>query len=296
MRRALSVVADTHCIVGEGPLYHPDRGILYWVDIFQGHLFGYDPISDAYEQVLDYDGKIGGFTIQEDGSLLLFCDRGRVVPWDPEEGLGDPVVESIETEEGSRFNDVIADPAGRVFAGTMPTEDGGGTLYRLHTDGSLHIVERDVDVCNGLGFTPDREELYFTETGADAIYRYEYDESTGEVSDREVFVDASNEEGGPDGMTVDAEGHVWSAFWDGGRIARYDPDGIERERVEFPAKKVSSLTFGGPEYDTVYITTALGPGDGEPGTREEEGRGAGALFATDLEVSGVPEFRSRIEV
>jgi sugar lactone lactonase YvrE len=296
MREPHSIVADTRCHTGEGPLYHPDRGVVYWVDIPRGSLLEYDPIDDDYAQVLDYDGAIGGFTIQMDGDLLLFCDRGRVVHWSPDDGLGDPVVESVEGEAGSRFNDVIADPAGRVFAGTMPTDEAGGTLYRLDTDGSLATVETDVAIPNGLGFTPDREQLYFTETNADAIYRYDYDESTGAVSNREVFVDTSDVTGRPDGMTVDADGDVWSAIWDGGRLVRYASDGTERERLELPAKKVSALTFGGPEYETAYVTTALGPGDGEAGSREEEGTGAGALLAVDTGVTGVPEFRSQIDV
>jgi D-xylonolactonase len=293
--RIPAIVADTHNHTGEGPFYHPDEGVVYWVDIPNGDLFRYDPVPDDHERVLGYDGAIGGFTMQEGGELLLFCDRGRVQPWDRESGLGEPVVESTDGEEDSRFNDVIADPRGRVFAGTMPSGGAGGTLYRLDTDGSLATVETDVGISNGMGFTPDRHGLYHTETEADAIYEYDYDQATGEVSNRRVFVDTSDVEGSPDGMTVDAEGCVWSAFWNGGRLARYDPEGTELKRVEFPARKVSSVTFGGPDYDTAYVTTALGPGEGDAGGRESEGAGAGALFATDLGVCGVPEFRSRID-
>jgi D-xylonolactonase len=293
-----SIVADTHCHTGEGPLYHPDEGVVYFLDIPRADLYRYDPDDGSHERVLDADGAIGGFTIQDDGDLLLFCDEGRIQPWSREDGLGDPVDASIDGEGAARFNDVIADPAGRVFAGTMHREEPAehpGSLYRLDTDGSLTEVETDLPIPNGMGFTPDRERLYFTETVEGHIYRYDYDESRGALTDREVFVDANDVSGNPDGMTVDAEGDVWSAFWDGSRIARYDPDGDELERVEFPAKKVSAVTFGGEKYDTAYVTTALGPGEGSPGTREEEGSGAGALFAVDLGVGGVPEFRSEIE-
>jgi len=292
------IVADTHCHTGEGPLYHPDEDVVYFLDIPRADLYRYDLTDESHERVLDAEGAIGGFTIQADGDLLLFCDEGRIQLWSPEDGLGDPVVESIDGEEDARFNDVIADPAGRVFAGTMHREQPAehpGTLYRLDTDGSLTAVESGLPIPNGMGFTPDCERLYFTETVEGKIYRYDYDESTGALTDREVFVDASDGSGNPDGMTVDAEGDVWSAFWDGGRIAHYDPDGTELERVEFPAKKVSAVTFGGQEYDTAYVTTALGPGEGSAGTREEEGSGAGALFEVDLGVAGVPEFRSEIE-
>ena len=291
------IVADTRCHTGEGPLYHPDEEVVYFVDIPSGDLYRYDPATETHERVLDTDGIVGGFTIQESGDLLLFRGAGRIQPWSREEGLGDPLVESIDGEAESRFNDVIADPRGRVFCGTMPTPEGDpGTLYRLDTDGSLSVAVAETALSNGLGFSPDRRHCYFTETEASRISRYRYDQATGELSDRETFLDASDVEGHPDGMTVDAEGRVWSAFWDGGRIARYDADGAERRRVEFPAKKVSAVTFGGPDYGTAYVTTALGPGEGPASTREEEGQGAGALFAVDLGVAGVPEFRSRVEV
>ncbi|QLH85059.1 SMP-30/gluconolactonase/LRE family protein [Halosimplex pelagicum] len=290
------IAADTRCHTGEGPLWHPEEEVVYFLDIPSADLYRYDPAVGSHERVLDSEGSIGGFTIQESGELLLFCDEGRIQPWSPESGLGEPLVEAIDGEERSRFNDVIADPEGRVFCGTMPTPEGEpGALYRLDTDGSLSVAVEDAELSNGLGFTPDHQELYFTETEAGRISRYRYDRATGELSDRETFLDASDLDGHPDGMTVDAEGCVWSAFWNGGRIARYDPDGTELQRVEFPAKKVSAVTFGGPDYETAYVTTALGPGEGPAGTREEEGDGAGALFEVDLGVGGVPEFRSRVE-
>lgn len=290
------LVADTRCHTGEGPLYHPDEGVVYFLDIPEADLYRYDPADESHKRVLDSEGAIGGFTIQASGELLLFCDEGRIRPWSLESGLGDPIVDSIDGEEASRFNDVIADPRGRVFCGTMPTPDGDpGTLYRLDTDGSLSVAVADARLSNGLGFSPGRRSLYFAETEADRISRYRYDQATGALSERETFLDASELAGHPDGMTVDAEGCVWAAFWNGGRIARYDPDGTELAQVEFPAEKVSAVTFGGPDYDTAYVTTALGPGEGPAGTREEEGDGAGALFAVDPGVAGVPEFRSRVE-
>ena len=287
------LIADYECNTGEGPMWHPDEERLYWVDIPNGRLFRYDPDEDHHEQVIDYDGAIGGYTIQENGDLLCFLDRGTIRPWTEDGGFGEPIVEEIPEERDSRFNDVIADPRGRVFCGTMPTADRLGRLYRLDHDGELTEVVEEVDVSNGLGFTPDREQMYYTESGEKKIYRYDYDEETGEISDRETFLDLTDEEGVPDGMTVDAEGYVWSARWDGGCLVRYDSDGTETRRVEFPARKVSSVTFGGPDYEDAYVTTALGSDDLDD--RETEGQRAGALFRVDLGVQGVEEFRSRIE-
>jgi sugar lactone lactonase YvrE len=286
-------IADMHCHTGEGPLWHPDEKRLYWVDIPNGRLFRYDPETGDHELCYETD-TIGGFTIQPDGALLLFEDKGRIETW--HEGRTRTVVDEIEAERDSRFNDVIADPQGRVFCGTMPTDDRLGRLYRLDTDGTITEVLDAVDIPNGMGFTPNRDGMYFNETEADKIYRFEYDQESGELSNRAVFLDTTDERGSPDGMTVDADGYVWTAYWDGGCLVRYTPEGVEDRRIEFPARKVSSVSFGGEEYTDAYVTTALGPGEGDPGSREEEGDGAGALFRLSPGVEGVPEFRSDIPV
>jgi len=290
----LSIVADTHCHTGSGPLYHPDRGVLYWVDVPRGHLFEYDPVFDDHEHLLDYDGRIGALTLQADGSLLLFCDRGRVVPWHPEEGLGDLVVDFVDPEREQQVTGAVADPAGRVYVGTTAATGDGGRLYRLDADATTTVVEDDVPAPGGLAFGPDRARLYVTEPDADRVCRYDYDGDSGALSGRDTVVDATDIEGEPVGVAVDTGGCVWVPFRDGGRLAGYDPRGREQRREPFPARTVSATAFGGPDHDTAYVTTSLGTPDGDPGTRETEGAGAGALFAVNLGVSGGPVFRSRV--
>lgn len=161
-------------------------------------------MTGRHQQCLDYSGAIGGFTIQDNGNLLLFLDRGLVRPWSPETGLTDPVVKPFDDEYDSRFNDVIADPHGRVFCGTMPTDDREGRLYRLDCDGSLTRLCDDIGLPNGLGLVPNIKYLYFSDTEVDRIYRFEYEEITGDLANREVLVNTSDVTGHPDGMTVDA--------------------------------------------------------------------------------------------
>jgi len=279
------LVADYGCATGENPLWHPDERKLYWVDIPTGRLFRYDPATGEHEQC--YEGEpLGGFTIQEDGSLLFFMERGAVKVW--REGELRTVVDEVPEERDSRFNDVIADPEGRVFCGSMPTRDRLGRLYRLDPDGRLTKLSEGIGCPNGMGFTPDLEHLYFTDSARRVIYIFDYDRETGTITDRRVFVEVPKGEGVPDGMTVDSEGYVWSARWDGGCLVRYSPEGEEVLRIEFPARKVSSVTFGGEDYTDIYVTTAGG------NRKEEEGPGAGALFRLNLGIVGVPEFRSRI--
>jgi len=279
------LVADYACKTGEGPLWHPQEKKVFWCDIPNGRLFSYDPSSDRHEQLYHGD-VIGGFTIQEDGKLLLFMARGAIRIYD--KGGFITIVDEIPGETASRFNDVIADPEGRVFCGTMPSPDHLGKLYRLDTDGSLTEVLDEIGCSNGMGFTPDRKQMYYTDSTARKVYLLDYDASSGDLSNQRVFRDFGAEEGVPDGMTVDAEGHIWSARWDGHCLVRYNPTGTEVARVEFPARKVSSVTFGGDAYADAYVTTAGGD------DKQNEGTGAGGLFQVNLGVTGVPEFVSRV--
>lgn len=281
----MELIADYQCITGENPLWHPDEGRLYWVDIPTGRLFRYDPRTAHHEQCLEGE-PIGGFTIQADGALLLFMARGAVRIW--REGFVKTILEEIPEERATRFNDVIADPEGRVFCGTMPTPERLGRLYRLDPDGHLTLLLEDIGCSNGLGFTPDRKGLYYTDSRRHVIYLFDYDQATGAISNQRIFVRTPEGEGVPDGLTVDAEGYVWSARWDGSALYRYAPDGREVLRIPFPAKKVSCPTFGGEDYGDLYVTTAGGR------NKADEGPGAGALFRLRLGVKGVPEFRSRI--
>ena len=281
------MIADYSCQTGEGPLWHPDEERVYWVDIPTGKLFRYDPASGRHEQCLEGEA-VGGFTLQADGSLLLFMAQGAVRVW--RDGFLRTIVQEIPEEHQSRFNDIIADPLGRVFCGTMSSPDHKGRLYRLDTDGSLTCVAEEIGTSNGLGFTPDGKAMYHTDSGAGEIYRYDYDAASGEIANRRLFAKVPSEQGVPDGMTVDAQGHVWSARWDGHCIARYAPDGELIEQIAMPAKKVSCVTFGGPAYSDMYVTTAGGD------DKAENGPNAGALYRLRLGVQGVPEFRSRVEL
>ena len=173
-------IADYACETGEGPLWHPDEGRLYWVDIPPGKLYRYDPATGAHGLVLDAGEAIGGFTIQEDGALLLFMARGRVALWREGQPL-ENLIDEIPAEREGRFNDVIADPAGRVFCGTMPRGGSNGVLYRMETDGSLTIVIEDAGTSNGMGFTQDLKTFYHTNTRR-GITRYDYDVDTGQIT------------------------------------------------------------------------------------------------------------------
>ncbi|MBB6144758.1 D-xylonolactonase [Silvibacterium bohemicum] len=282
-----TLIADYSCETGENPLWHPLEQRLYWTDIPTGRLFRYDPSSDRHEQC--YEGRpVGGFTVQADGSLLLFMDRGTVALW--KNGALTEIVHEVPEERGSRFNDVIADPRGRVFCGTMSTAEQKGKLYRLNLNGKLHPVIDDVGCSNGMAFTLDRRGFYFTDSFAREIYLFDYEPEDGSIRNRRVFARFREADGMPDGITIDADGRLWCAFWDGGCIARLSSEGAVETKIAIPAPKTSSLTFGGEDYSDLYVTTAGGD------SKKTDGPLAGGLFCLKNLGRGLPEFLSRIAI
>lgn len=279
------ILTNLNCDLAEGPLYHPEEGAVFFQDIPKGTLHRYDLATGEVETVYEGD-SIGGFTIQEDVSLLLFQARGAIRRW-TREGVTS-LRESVAGEEESRFNDVAANPEGGVFCGTMPGPAGPGRLYRLDPDGTLTVILEGIGCSNGIGWSPDRKTMYYTDTGTRTIYGFDYALGTSEITNQRPFFVLPEGQGGPDGMTVDANGDVWTGIWGGGCLIQIGADGIEKQRIDLPAKKVTCPTFGGPDYRTLFVTTA------GFGNKAEDGPGAGELLRLDVGVGGVPEFRSRI--
>jgi sugar lactone lactonase YvrE len=279
------LIVDYACETGENPLWHPIERRLYWTDIPNGRLFCYNPIDGFHEQC--YQGRpVGGFTVQSDGSLLLFMDRGMIAVWRRNALL--EVISEIPEEQSSCFNDVIADPCGRVFCGIMSTPERKGRLYRLDLDGSLHLLLEGIGCSNGMAFSRDSKSFYYTDSFAREIYLFDYDIEDGAICNQRVFADFSKADGLPDGVTMDADGQLWSALWDGACVVRLLLNGEIEKRIMLPTREVSSLTFGGDNYTDLYITTAGG------NHKEVNGPLAGGLFRVKGQVPGLPEFFSRI--
>jgi D-xylono/L-arabinono-1,4-lactonase len=287
---AVELVAPLNCEIGENPLWHRDITRLVFVDIPQGRVYAYDP-AKAECTVLGQTRITGGFTIQQDGSLLLFQD-GRIATLALDGTLRQ--VASDLCSGGERFNDVIADPEGRVFAGVM---GGNGRLLRFDVDGAVTEISDGFLCPNGMGFTPDLRGMYFTDSPARTIYYFDYDRKAGRLSNRRTFVEIPVDEGLPDGMTVDAEGYVWSAIWFGGRLKRYAPDGRWDRDLFLPVKQVSSVAFGGSDVADMYITTTSSTtADSLRATAPHPGdaRGGGLYRARVPGIRGAAPFRSKI--
>jgi len=307
-----TIAVNRACMLGEGPLWHTDENRLYWIDIPAGGLYRHEPGTGVTEQLLQ--GRVtGGFTIQQDGSLLLMMDQGMIGSWRGGELHLLPIRLSGQT--GFRFNDAIADPCGRVFSGTMfvgrrrtlgsrilgrlrrlagrppgPAPVKNGALYRIDPDGSTHRILTNLGRPNGMGFSPDDRLMYVTDSINRQIDVFDYDASEGRLANRRPFARIPEAVGTPDGLTVDREGGVWSAIMHGGRIIRFRPDGSEDRSIALPVGEVTCLTFGGRDFTDIYVTTAGGH------RRESAGALAGAVFRVEAGIPGRPEYRSRILV
>jgi L-arabinonolactonase len=188
----------------------------------------------------------------------------------------------------NRFNDGKVDRAGRLWAGTMDDGCSGpvGSLYRLDTTGQVAQMATGFICSNGLGWSPDNRILYFTDSMIRTIWAYEFDLTTGSLGGRSVFAQLEASDGVPDGLTVDSEGFVWSAIWDGWRVIRYAPNGRVDREIRMPVQRPSSCMFGGADMKTLFITSACV----ELGWNAlSRGPLAGALFALECEIPGLAE-------
>ena len=279
----ISTLLNDHFDLAENPLWNPSDGSLYWTDIDAGEVHRYHLASGKHD-VIYHGVPVGGFTFQENGELLLFRvnDFALLRP----DGRVE-VLREFADEGSARFNDVIADPEGRVFAGTIGLTDTSGGLFRVDRDGTVTLLFRGTEVSNGMGFSPDLRTFYWTCSTRRRICAFDYDRVSGVLSGERVFYQASEDEGIPDGMTVDRNGNIWLALWDGFAVVQLAPDGRVIGKSPFPVAKVSSLCFGGPALDEFFVTTA----GGVPGSDTDDG----SIYRWRAGASGMPEFRSRIQ-
>ena len=275
-------VAHYHCEVGENPLWDDTRQIIYWTDIPRGRLYRYDARAERHEAF--YHGEpVGGFTLQQDGSLLLFQENkfSCLCP----DGTSRVLVDEID-DAMDRFNDVIADPHGRVFAGTIGSNGRSGGLYRIDLDGAVTCLFKGTGCANGMGFSPDQRCFYWTCSTTRRIFRFDYEPASGSLARRHELVVVPESEGVPDGLTVDDQGYLWSARWNGSAVYRIAPTGHTVDIIPFPVPKVSSVAFGGPRLNQLYVTTA--------GGSDRSDTADGTLYRVTVQWRGLPEFRSRV--
>lgn len=294
----LSVLADCGDLCGDGPLWDCRTGTLYWTDITGKRFYGWN-WNTRRHKLIRSGFEIAGYAFQKAGGFVVVNAQG-VWLWD---GTGEPRL-AIAEADGTKcqMNHCIADPMGRLFAGSWFYDPSRadyplGHLIRVDTDGTAHVVDEGIHFANGLGFSPDQQTLYFSDSVARLVYAYDYRRKDGSLANRRVLRRFALEEGLPDGLTVDAEGFIWCALWFGGALVRLDPDGKVERKIETPARQTSSLTFGGPNWTDILITTAGLPDSlslAPPGYRPDKVHSGGHLYHLNLDIAGCEEYRCRI--
>lgn len=252
------VEAGNH--LGEGPVWDVREQALYWVDgtgarVGNPSIWRLDPATgETKTWTLNRD--IGALALRENGGAVLALDDGFYFFDFNTEALD--LIHKIEAEQPrSRLNDGKVDRRGRFFAGGMDDLEELAIcgLWRLDPDLSIHQVDEGIICSNGPCWSPDSRTFYFADTFQSVMWSYDYDLESGILSNKKDFASTESESGFFDGSTVDAEGCVWNALVIGGELIRYRPDGSEDLRIGMPVKNITSVNFGGPNLDDIYVTS-----------------------------------------
>ena len=283
-------VLEIRNVIGEGPVWHSQEGLLYWVNfIEQYQILRFSPQTRRLE-VFETGIPVMALAIRKAGGFLAATAKG-IAAWDTKHKTFEPFCDPLAGRAGHRFNDAATDLEGRFWVGTLNDANPkgpDGELFCVRGDGSYELVDRNITVANGIGWSPDRKIMYFTDSFRYAIYAYDFAAESGTISNRRTFVQTSPEGGIPDGLAVDTEGCVWSAYCGGWRVVRYRPDGRVDREYRLPVANPTSCAFGGERLDELYITSAnLGLSEKDKAAHPL----SGDLFCLKAGVAGMDEPR-----
>jgi sugar lactone lactonase YvrE len=281
-----TVFDDTPCTLGEGPLWHPERGQLFWFDIIGRSLL---TRAGGRTARWEFDGHVSaaGWI---DRDRLLVASESALLDFDLRTGGQTPICALEADNAATRSNDGRADPWGGFWIGTMGknAEPGAGAIYR-YFGGELRRLRAPITTPNAICFAPDRACAYFADTPARRVWRQPLAAADGwPEGDPAPFLDLSEQALRPDGAVVDSEGCLWNAQYGAGRVVRYAPDGRQLSTVDLPTDNTTCPAFGGPGLATLYVTTAL---QGLSAERRAAQDKAGMTFAVPSSVAGQAEHR-----
>ncbi len=265
----ISVLDDARCHLGEGPVWDAVNEALYWVDSYGPTLYRNHFASGRTRSWPLPGNAVGSLAVREQGGLILAMDQG-LFAFDPDSAALESIAQPLAADGGLRLNDGKVDPFGSFVTGAMNIDHRqhrNCSMYRLSPELELSEILDGFGCFNGPCFSADGGLLYVTGRDERAIEVFDYGVEQRPHNGR-VLLDNCN----PDGATVDAEGYVWSAQWDDACIIRIAPDGVIDKRLEFPGQVVSSVMFGGPKLDLIYVTTTSGEVQGVTPVAETAGR------------------------
>jgi sugar lactone lactonase YvrE len=281
-------VSASRAILGENPLWDEKAGCLFFIDCMGRKLLRHDR-----GQHLDQEWPLrrvpGSLALRLGGGLLLANRQGLAFASPGSDVLQDIPSPDVDFSK-EIFNDGKCDKRGRFWVGTMDrnVKEPVGGLFRLDLDGSLLRMDSGITLANGIAWSPDDRTMYFCDSRPGRIWAYDYDLDRGEIANRRLFVDFTNRQGRPDGCTVDAEGGLWVAEIGAGQLVCFDATGREASTVKLPVSKPTSVTFGGADLRTMFVTS-MRHGLSEEGLAAEPL--AGGVFVVDVDVAGLPAMR-----
>ena len=282
---AAEILLDVRADLGEGPIWHPERRLLSWVDLYAG-VVNWLALDGNAGAPVSVGRRVGSAVPTSDGALMLATDEGFVRL---EDGGATELIAAVEADKNSFLNDGKCDALGRLWAGTIGVgEDGlataaGGALYRLDVDGSVICVLPGTTLSNGMDWSLDGGTFFYVDSGTGTIDAFDFDLLDGALRRRRAIIEIPSEQGFADGICLDVDGCVWAAVWGASEVRRYTPAGDLDRTVPLPVSQPTSVIFAGENLDVLVITSAsrlLSAGE-----RAEQPH-AGSLFCCRPGVSG----------
>jgi sugar lactone lactonase YvrE len=284
----VELILNIKAELGEGPSWDQEKQLLYWVDILDKKVNIFDPITNHNRQI-QLEQFVGAIVPRNINEAVIVLENGFYVLNFETESLVFIAEPEIHIRD-NRFNDGKCDAFGRFWAGTMSKSNvpEQGALYCLDTHFNVSKKLSRVGISNGIAWSPDNKWMYYIDTPTKKVVCFEFNIETGEIKNPIDIVHFLEEEGSPDGMTIDEEGMLWIAHWGGSKVSRWNPGtGIKLQTIDIPALNVTSCTFGGKDLNELYITTA------RTGMTEEQLDRypySGGLFRIKTEVKGSPAY------
>ena len=282
-------VLDCRAELGEGPVWDPEDGVLYWVNIKDHEIHRFDPATGK-DQQWKTPTDVGSLALRRNGGMIVALKTGFFF-FDPPSGRYSSVAEPEGDLPDNRFNDGKTDRQGRFWAGSLHDPDEtrpSGSLYRLDADLSCHKMVEGIYASNGLAFSADSATAYYADSRRRIVWAWDFDATDGALRNRRVFVELHGGEGVPDGAAVDTDGGYWLTQPPAARVVRYDPRGRVDRVLEMPVSQPTCVAFGGSRMDTLYITSAKYRMPADKLAKEPL---AGAIFAAHPGVRGLADSR-----
>jgi sugar lactone lactonase YvrE len=282
---------------GEGVIWKEDEKSLYWVDISRFLVHRLE-VESGCTRSWQFDEPTTTLALTDHPDTLAVAVASRVIKWKPASDQRTDLSQSLVDWPNIRLNDGAAGPDGRFWVGSMRNNvgsDGGnldvdfgtaGELMRVDGSGSHHVVQTGIGISNTICWSPRADRFYFADTVRNALWAFEFDESSGTIGNRRPFLEGFDR-GLPDGSAVDRDGYLWNARYAGGCVVRIAPDGSVDRIIELPVSNITNCAFGGPELKTLYITSARV-------VNAKPERLEGSLFSIEVDTPGLPENRFRL--